>query len=172
MAELPILLYPDPALREVCQSVEEIDDRIRTLAADMVETVHAAPGVGLAASQVGERVRLIVIDLSLGEDSSQLHVLVNPEIVSTEGEEVEASEGCLSFPDIFEIIKRPERVRVRALNLEGKEIFLNGQDRLGRVLLHEIEHLDGKLFVDRLSRLKRELIKRRMKKRSKAAPAA
>lgn len=172
MAELPILLYPDPALRETCQPVENIDDRIRALAADMAETMHAAPGVGLAASQVGERVRLIVVDLSLGEDPAQLHVLVNPEVVSTEGEEVEASEGCLSFPEIFEIIKRPGRVRVRALNLEGTEIYLNGQDRLGRVLLHEIEHLDGKLFVDRLSRLKRELIKRRMKKRSKTAPAA
>lgn len=172
MAELPILIYPDPVLRETCQPVENIDERIRALAADMVETMHAAPGVGLAASQVGERVRLIVVDLSLGEDSSQLHVLVNPEVVSAEGEEVEASEGCLSFPEIFEMVKRPERVRVRALNLEGTEIYLNGQDRLGRVLLHEIEHLDGKLFVDRLSRLKRELIKRRMKKRSKAAPAA
>jgi len=172
MPELPILLYPDPVLRETCQNVEEIDERIRVLAADMVETVHAAPGVGLAASQVGERVRLIVVDLSLGEDPAQLHILVNPEIVSTEGEEVEASEGCLSFPDIFEIIKRPARVRVRALSPEGKEIFLNGQDHLGRVLLHEIEHLDGKLFVDRLSRLKRELIKRRIKKRSKPAPAA
>ena len=172
MAELPILLYPDPALRETCQLIEDIDERIRTIAADMVETVHAAPGVGLAAPQVGELVRLVVVDLSVGEDSSQLHVLVNPDIVSTEGEEVEANEGCLSFPDIFEMIKRPERVHVRALNIEGKEILFNAQDRLGRVLLHEIEHLDGKLFVDRLNRLKRELIKRRMKKRIKASPAA
>lgn len=172
MAELPILLYPDPMLRETCLSVENIDDHIRALAADMVETAHAAPGVGLAAPQVGERVRLIVVDLSVGEDPGQLHVLVNPEIVSTDGEEVEANEGCLSFPEIFEMIKRPERVNIRALNLEGKEIYLKGQDRLGRVLMHEIEHLDGKLFVDRLSRLKRELIKRRLKKSSKSAPAA
>ncbi len=170
MAELRILTYPDPMLRKKCRPVVDIDGRIRQLASDMVAAVHAAPGVGIAAPQVGEILRLVVIDLSLGEDPDQLHVLVNPEVESVEGEEIEADEGCLSLPEIFEKIARPERVRVGALNLEGREILLDAQGRLARVLQHEIEHLDGKLLLDRLNRVKRELIKRRLKKLAKAAP--
>jgi peptide deformylase len=171
MAELRILTYPDPMLRKKCRPVEEIDGRIKQLVSDMVEAVHDAPGVGLAAPQVGEALRLVVVDLSIGEDPDQLHVLVNPEVEALEGEEIEADEGCLSLPEIFEKITRPERARVRALNLEGREILLDAQGRLARVLQHEIEHLDGKLFLDRLTRVKRELIKRRLKKLAKAAPA-
>ncbi len=171
MAELRILTYPDPMLRKKCRPVEEIDGRIKQLVADMVEAVHAAPGVGLAAPQVGEALRIVVVDLSIGEDPDQLHVLVNPEVESLEGEEIEVDEGCLSLPEIFEKITRPERARVRALNLEGREILLDARGRLARVLQHEIEHLDGKLLLDRLTRVKRELIKRRLKKLAKAAPA-
>ncbi|MFC1492213.1 peptide deformylase [Nitrospinota bacterium] len=172
MAQLPILVYPDPVLREKCRAVEDIDDRIRGLVSDMTETVHGAPGVGLAAPQVGETLRIVVVDLSIGEDPDQLHVLVNPEIDLVEGKETEGEEGCLSLPEIFEKVKRPNRVRVRALNLKGKGIVLDTEGKLARVLHHEIEHLDGKLLLDRLNRLKRELVKRRLKKRAKSASVA
>jgi peptide deformylase len=172
MAELEIRTYPDPILREKCRPVENIDESIRALAADMAETAAAAPGVGLAAPQVGETLRLVVIDLSMGEDPDQLHVLVNPEIESTGDEEIEAEEGCLSLPEIFENVTRPARVRVRARNLEGREFILDVDGRLARVLHHEIEHLDGKLLLDRLNRMKRGLIKRHLKKRAKAASAS
>ncbi len=172
MAQLEIRIYPDPILREKCRPVEEIDDQVLRLIADMIETVHGAPGVGLAAPQVGETLRIVVIDISLGEDPDQLHVLINPEVELGEGEEVEMEEGCLSLPEIFEKLKRPGRVRVRALNLKGKEILLDAEGRLSRVLQHEIEHLDGKLLLDRLNRVKRELVKRRLKKRAKSGTPA
>lgn len=172
MSERAIRIYPDPALRGHCLPVEEIDETKRRLALDMVETMHKAPGVGLAAPQVGELVRLIVVDLSIGEDPGQLHVLFNPVIETTAPEMNEAEEGCLSLPEVLEKVIRSERVRVRALNLEGKQVALDAQGKLARVLQHEIDHLDGKLILDHLNRMKRELIKRRLKKRSKTAPVA
>lgn len=171
MAVLAVRLYPDPWLRKKCRTVEDIDERVRALIADLVETVHEVPGVGLAAPQVGEALRLVVVDLSLGEDPGSLHVLVNPEVESAEGEQRE-EEGCLSLPEVAEKVPRPARVRVRALNAEGREILLDGQGVLARVLHHEIEHLDGKLLFDRLNRTKREAIKRRLRKRAKAALAS
>ena len=170
MPELRIRTYPDPILREKCLPVEEIDDRVRDLAAGMAEAMHRAPGVGLAAPQVGESIRLIVVDLSVGQDPAQLHVLVNPEVEVLDGEKFESEEGCLSLPEVLEKVQRFKRVRVRALNLKGKEIVLDAQDRLARVLQHEIEHLDGKLILDHLNRVKRELVKRRLKKRAKMTP--
>jgi peptide deformylase len=172
MAELEIRIYPDPILREVCEPIEEIDEHIRQLAFDMAETTRARPGVGLAAPQVGETIRLVVVDLSIGEDPAQLHILVNPEIEFIGEEEIEAEEGCLSLPEIFEKLTRPARVRMRALNIEGREIVLDADGRLARVLQHEIEHLDGKLLLDHLNRLKRELIKRHLKKRARAVSAS
>jgi peptide deformylase len=170
MPELRICTYPNPILRGKCLPIEEIDDRVRNLAVAMTEAMHGAPGVGLAAPQVGELIRLIVVDLSVGQDPAQLHVLVNPEIEVLEGEKMELEEGCLSLPDVLEKVSRFQRVRVRALNIKGKEIFLDAQGKLARVLQHEIEHLDGKLILDHLNRVKRELIKRRLKKRAKSAP--
>ena len=170
MPELRIHIYPDPILREKCLPIEKIDGRVRNLASGMTEAMHLAPGVGLAAPQVGDLIRLIVVDLSVGQDSAQLHVLVNPEIEVLEGEKVELEEGCLSLPDVLEKVTRFQRARVRALNTKGKEIVLDAQCKLARVLQHEIEHLDGKLILDHLNRVKREFIKRRLKKRSKSAP--
>jgi len=172
MPELEVRIYPDPILREKCHPVEEINEQLRALAANMVETAIAAPGVGLAASQVGEPIRLIVIDLSIGEDPEQLHILLNPEIEIIGKNEIEVEEGCLSLPEIFEKVKRPERIRVRALNLEGKKVILDADGRLARVLHHEVEHLEGKLLIDRLNRMKRGLIKRHLKKRAKSALAS
>ncbi len=169
MPELRILTYPDPILREKCLPVEKIDGWVRNLAAGMAEAMHSAPGVGLAAPQVGELIRLIVVDLSVGQDSDQLHVLINPVIEVLEGEKMELEEGCLSLPEVFEKVNRFQRARVRALNIRGKEIVLDAQGKLARVLQHEVEHLDGRLILDHLNRIKRQLIKRRLKKRSKSA---
>ena len=126
----------------------------------MVETVHAAPGIGLAAPQVGVTKRVIVVDLSVGEDPDALHVLVNPEIMAKEGEAV-CEEGCLSVPEIKEKVARPYRVVVRGLDLEGRTVEIEGEDLLARAFCHEIDHLDGILFVERLSALKRTLIKKK-----------
>ncbi|MGZ5495367.1 MAG: peptide deformylase [Candidatus Aminicenantales bacterium] len=148
--------------------VDGITEEILRLARDMVETVHAAPGVGLAAPQVGVNKRVIVVDLSVGEDRDALYVLINPEIVSKEGESI-AEEGCLSVPDIKEKVARPYRVIARGLDLEGRQVEIEGEDLLARALCHEIDHLDGILFVEKLSALKRTLIKKKFKKKAAAA---
>jgi peptide deformylase len=171
MAVREILIIGDPILARKADPVERIDAEIVRLAKDMVETVHAAPGIGLAAPQVGVGKRVIVVDLSVGEDKDQLHVLVNPEVVAAEGEDV-CEEGCLSVPDIREKVLRPRRVKVRGLDLEGRKVEIEGEDLQARALCHEIDHLDGVLFVDRLSSLKRALIKKKLKKNATAAPRA
>ncbi len=168
MATREILIIGDPLLSRRADPVERIDAEIVRLAQDMVETVHAAPGIGLAAPQVGVGKRVIVVDLSVGEDEDQLHVLVNPEIVAAEGEDI-CEEGCLSVPDIREKVLRPRRVKVRGLDIEGRTVEIEGEDLLARALCHEIDHLDGVLFVDRLSSLKRALIKKKLRKNSAAA---
>jgi peptide deformylase len=171
MAVREILLIGDPILTRKSAPVERVDEEIVRLARDMVETVHAAPGVGLAAPQLGVGKRVIVVDLSVGEDESALHVLVNPEILSKEGEAV-CEEGCLSVPDIREKVSRPYRVVVRGLDLEGRNVEVEGEDLLARALCHEIDHLDGILFVEKLSALKRKLIKKKLKKNAAAAKKA
>jgi peptide deformylase len=171
MAVREILIIGDPILARKADPVERIDAEIVRLAKDMVETVHAAPGIGLAAPQVGVGKRVIVVDLSVGEDKDQLHVLVDPEIVDAEGEDI-CEEGCLSVPDIREKVLRPRRVKVRGLDLEGRTIEIEGEDLLARALCHEIDHLDGVLFVDRLSPLKRALIKKKLKKNAADAHSA
>jgi peptide deformylase len=171
MAVRDILIIGDPILTRRSEPVDEITDDIVRLARDMVETVHAAPGVGLAAPQVGVNKRLIVVDLSVGEDNDSLHVLINPEIVFKEGEAV-CEEGCLSVPDIKEKVARPYRVVARGLDIEGRAVEIEGEDLLARALCHEVDHLDGILFVDKLSSLKRALIKKRLKKSLAAAKAA
>jgi peptide deformylase len=171
MAVREILLIGDPILTRKSAPVERVDEEIVRLARDMVETVHAAPGVGLAAPQLGVGKRVIVVDLSVGEDEGALHVLVNPEILSKEGEAV-CEEGCLSVPDIREKVSRPYRVVVRGLDLEGRNVEVEGEDLLARALCHEIDHLDGILFVEKLSALKRKLIKNKLKKNAAAAKKA
>jgi peptide deformylase len=171
MAIREILIIGDPILTKKATPVEVVDEEVVRLARDMVETVHAAPGVGLAAPQVGVGKRVIVVDLSLGENEDELHVLINPEITATEGEAV-CEEGCLSVPDIREKVARPYRVRVRGLDLRGRPVEVEGEDLLARALCHEIDHLDGILFVEKLSPLKRALIKKKFKKSAAAAKKA
>ena len=168
MAVLEILKYPASALRRKCLPVERVTERIEELARAMLDTLHDAPGVGLAAPQVGENVRLIVVDVSLGKDLKQVYFLINPEIESAEGERI-VEEGCLSLPDVTEKIRRHETVRVRALNLNGEEVVLDAREVLAFVLQHEIDHLDGKLILDHLNKTKRDVVKRRLKKQARAA---
>ena len=171
MAIREIRIVGDPILTRKAEPVEKVDEEIVRLARDMVETVHAAPGVGLAAPQVGVGKRLIVVDLSVGAEASQLIVLANPRIVSKEGEDL-CEEGCLSVPDVREKVVRPWKVVVRGLDLEGREIEVEGEEMLARALCHEIDHLDGVLFVDRLSPLKRALIRKKFRKGSAPAKQA
>jgi peptide deformylase len=163
MALRPIRLYPDPVLREVGRTVETFDDSLRQLAADMIETMHAAPGVGLAAQQVGVPLRLCVVDVSAGQDGSALHVLVNPRVTESEGAEL-GEEGCLSIPGFTEKLERPDRVVVEAVNLENRPVQIVGEGLLARALVHELDHLEGILFVDRLRGLRRERAKRFLKR--------
>ncbi|HEV8579304.1 MAG TPA: peptide deformylase [Thermoanaerobaculia bacterium] len=163
MAILPIRIYPDPVLRVKCRPVEQFDDGLRKLAADMVETMHAAPGVGLAAPQVGVELRLAVVDTSVGEDPSQLKILVNPEIVRREGQEADI-EGCLSLPGINDKVERPLNITVRAQDLAGKPFELPAEGYLARAICHEVDHLDGILFTDHLRGLRRERARRQLKR--------
>ena len=158
--------YPDPVLRNKTAPVERIDNTLDRLIEDMIETMHAAPGVGLAANQVGIPLQLAVIDLSTREDDDQrypLIVIINPEILSFEGSVIE-EEGCLSIPDYAEKVKRAARVKVRAQDRAGKTFEIEAEGLLAKALQHEIDHLNGLLFVDRLSTLKKSIFKRRHRK--------
>ncbi len=166
MAILPIRVYPDPVLRARCREVESFDDELRRLAADMIETVHAAPGVGLAAPQVGVEQRLAVVDVSVGKDRSALKVLVNPELIEEHGREVD-SEGCLSIPGMSEKVPRPTRVRLSAQDLDGEPVEIEAEDFEARAVCHEIDHLNGVLFVDHLRGLRRDRARRQLKKMKK-----
>ena len=163
MAVLPIRIYPDPVLRVKCRPVAAVDDRLRKLAADMVETMHAAPGIGLAAPQVGVEERLAVVDLSVGEDPSQVHVLINPEIVHREGQETEV-EGCLSIPGLTDKVDRPAAVKIKALDLAAKPFEIEAEGWFARALCHELDHLDGVLFIDHLRGLRKERAKRQLRR--------
>ena len=161
MAILDILHYPDKRLRTVAKPVEKVDDSIRKLVEDMFETMYLAPGIGLAATQVDVHQQIIVIDTS--EDKSQPLCLINPEIIAEEGSE-SCDEGCLSVPDIYETVERCEKVTVKALNESGDEYTLEAGELLAVCIQHEIDHLKGKLFVDYLSPLKLQRIKKRLLK--------
>jgi peptide deformylase len=163
MAILPIRIVPDPVLRARCAEVEQFDAALRRLAADMVETMHAAPGVGLAAPQVGEPRRLMMVDLSVGEDPEQLRVFVNPRIAAREGSVAE-TEGCLSIPGVSDKVVRPQRVRVEAQDLDGNPFALDAEDWLARAICHEVDHLDGVLFIDHLHGLRRERARRQLRR--------
>lgn len=164
MALLPILRYPDPRLHTRAKPVGAVDAAVRKLAADMAETMYAAPGIGLAATQVDVHVRLLVLDIS--EDKSALQVFINPEILWREGE-CEGEEGCLSVPGIYETVKRSERIRVKALGLDGKAFELDADGLLAVCIQHEIDHLEGKVFIEYLSRLKLSRIKAKLAKQSR-----
>ncbi len=160
MAILELLHYPDDRLRTVARPITVVDDRIRQIAKDMAETMYAAPGIGLAATQVNIHERMILVDVS--EDQSELKVLINPEVVDASDEKKVFQEGCLSVPGIFDDVERPDRIRVRALNEHGQTIEFDADGLLSVCIQHEIDHLDGKVFVDYLSRLKQGRIKTKM----------
>ena len=164
MALRPIVKFGHPLLHAPSAPVGNIDGEIRTLVQDMVETMYAAPGIGLAAPQIAVPLRVIVIDLSSGQDPKQLIKLVNPEFVEKEGEQ-QHDEGCLSVPGYGGSPVRPARVTVKGLDLDGHERVYTGTELLARAFCHEIDHIDGLLFVDRLTPLKRDLLKRKLKKR-------
>lgn len=161
MAILSILEFPDPRLRTKAAPVEQVDDALRRLIDDMFETMYAAPGIGLAATQVDVHKRLLVADVSADKD--QPHVLVNPEIIERDGVEV-TEEGCLSVPGFYEPVERAERIRVRAQNRDGETYEMDAEGLLAVCIQHEMDHLEGKLFVDYLSEMKRQRIRKRLLK--------
>lgn len=163
MAVRRILTYPDTVLRERAEAVTNIDGKTQELIDDMIETMYQAPGVGLASNQVGEPCRIILWDTSAKDEPNDLIVLINPEIVETDGLVV-YEEGCLSVIDYAADVKRAERITVKGLDREGNPVLLKKEGLPAIVLQHEIDHLDGMLFIDRISTLKRELYKRRLKK--------
>ena len=166
MAKLPILLYPSPIIRKQSLPITAIDGELQRFIDDMVETMYAAPGMGLAAPQVGTLKRVIVLDPSDDRASRRPLALINPVLVAREGQVVE-EEGCLCIPDLNEPVSRFNQVVVKAYDRNEKEIILEGADLLARILQHEIDHLDGVLFIDRLSTAKRLLLKRQLKKAAK-----
>ncbi|MDP9038680.1 MAG: peptide deformylase [Acidobacteriota bacterium] len=161
-----IVKYPDPVLARPCAPVTVFDAELRTLVHEMFESMYAAQGIGLAAPQIGISRRITVIDVSFRKDPKDKLVLINPEVLDARGKQVE-EEGCLSLPDIREKVQRAEWVTVRAQNERGEWFEVDGDELLARALLHEIDHLNGVLFIDRISRLKRELVLRRIKKLQK-----
>jgi peptide deformylase len=163
----PITLYGNPVLETPAKTVTEFNDDLKKLVEDMFESMYAAHGVGLAAPQIGISKRITVIDISFKEDPNAKLVLVNPEIIHTEGRQ-RGSEGCLSLPDFREDVTRPNRVTVRAQDLEGKWFEHTGEELLARALMHETEHLQGKLYISHISRLKRDLMTRKIRKLMRA----
>ncbi|MFU8876862.1 MAG: peptide deformylase [Wenzhouxiangellaceae bacterium] len=161
MTQLTILTLPDPRLRRVARPVETVNDEVRQLADDMLETMYAARGIGLAATQVNRDLRLLVMDLS--EDHDQPHVLINPEILDREGSQI-CEEGCLSVPGEYAEVERAEKIRVATLDRDGNRQEFEADGLLAVCIQHEIDHLDGKVFVDYLSPLKRRMIEKRLKK--------
>ena len=167
MAVLPILRFPDQRLHTVAKPVETFDDSLRRLVSDMAETMYAAPGIGLAATQVDAHVRVIVIDIS--ETKDQLQVFVNPELVSASDDRKVCEEGCLSVPGFYENVERPDRVRVRARDEHGTEFTLDAEGLLAVCIQHEMDHLKGRVFVQYLSRLKQYRIRAKLLKQDREA---
>ncbi len=160
---LEIMVFGNPVLAEKAQEIKDIDEELCLLAQNMIHTMHAAPGIGLAAPQVNRSVKLITIDLSVGEKDDNVIILINPEILSSDGEDI-LEEGCLSVPEINEKVSRPTRVVVKGIDIEGDEKIIESSGLLARVLCHEIDHLHGKLFIDHLSPLKKNIIKKKLRK--------
>lgn len=168
MTILNILHFPDPRLRNIARPVKQVDDTIRKLADDMLETMYAAPGIGLAATQVNVDKRVIVIDVS--EDKDKPLYLINPEILELEGVE-EMEEGCLSIPGVYEMVQRADKARIRSLDRDGQPFEMEASGLLAVCIQHEIDHLDGKLFVDYISQLKRTRIRKKLEKEQRQSAA-
>ena len=167
----PLVILPDPVLRQVSAPVERVDDDLRRLADDMLETMYDAPGIGLAAIQIGVPLRLLVIDLAKEDQPKEPHVVVNPRIVAS-GDEVSVyEEGCLSIPDYYAEVERPATVTVAYLDRDGKERTLQADGLMATCLQHEIDHLNGVLFIDHISKLKRDMVVRKFRKLAKDKPA-
>ena len=163
MAVLPVRIHPDPILRVKCPRVESFDAQLARLAVDMIETMHSAPGIGLAAPQVGVELRLVVVDISAGAEEEALHVLVNPEVMQETGQTTEL-EGCLSIPGVTEKVTRPAKIRLRAQDLEDGPLELEAQGLLARAICHEVDHVNGILFLDRLVGLRRQRARRQLRR--------
>ncbi|HEY0920560.1 peptide deformylase [Devosia sp.] len=172
MAKRPILVLPDARLRAVADPIEEIDDTIKQLAHDMLETMYAAPGIGLAATQLGELRRLVVMDLAKEDEAPAPIVMVNPEILRFSEETVVTEEGCLSIPELYYDVERPAEITVRYTDLDGSVIERDAGERLAICIQHEIDHLDGVLYIDYLSRLKRDRVLKKFQKAEKLARRA
>ncbi len=168
MALLSILTYPDPRLREIARPVVVVDDSIRKIVEDMAETMYFAPGIGLAATQVGIALRIFVVDVATESEQSNLRVFINPQIIERRGKHV-YKEGCLSFPDVAEEVKRAQFVRVRALDRDGRIFELAADDLLAVAIQHEADHLDGILMIDQVSSFARRRIGRKLAARTRAA---
>jgi len=167
MALLTLVKYPDPRLHEPCEPIDVFDGNLRQLADDMVETMRAEAEIGLAAPQIGEGVRLTVVDVSAGTDPEQLIRIVNPKVEVEEGE-LREDEGCLSFPDMILVVPRPARVEISGQDFDGNPVSIEAEGLLARCLHHEIDHLDGILFLERVSPLKRDMARRKIAKRIRA----
>jgi len=172
MAKREILVLPDPRLRQVADPIGTIDDSIRTLAADMLETMYDAPGIGLAATQLGEMKRIVVMDLAKEGEKPAPIVMINPEILKYSDDTVTSEEGCLSIPEIYYEVERPADLTVRYTDLDGKTVDLDASDRLAVCIQHELDHLDGVLYIDYLSRLKRDRVLKKFQKADKLAKKA
>ena len=166
MALLTVLCYPDPRLHKVAKPVAQVDARVKKIVADMADTMYEAPGVGLAATQVDIHERIVVIDVS--DEQNELMVFINPEIIWASAETKSWREGCLSVPEFYDEVERPAQIRLKALDLDGKEFEIEADGLLAVCLQHELDHLQGKVFVEYLSLLKRTRISQKMKKRAKA----
>ena len=164
MSKLEILTFPNKFLTQPTKPLESIDDHVQEMIANMASTMYEAPGIGLAAIQVGWDKSLLIYDISPPEEKRELNVIVNPKIIEREGEFLSEDEGCLSVPDFRSDVKRASRILVEGLDREGNPLRVNAEGLLAIVLQHEIDHLNGTLFIDRISALKREMYKRRMKK--------
>jgi peptide deformylase len=169
MALREILVVPDPILKQVSKPVETVDDDLRALMDDMLETMYAAPGIGLAAIQVGVAKRVIVMDIARPEQDQAPRFFVNPEILWASEETLPYEEGCLSVPEIYDEVERPARVKIRYLNYQGETVEEDAEGLFAVCIQHEMDHLDGVLFIDHLSRLKREQAVKKVKKQAKAA---
>ena len=169
MALREILVVPHPVLKQVSQPVDKVDDELRALMDDMLETMYDAPGIGLAAIQIGVPKRVIVMDLARPEEEPQPRYYVNPEILWASEETAPYEEGCLSVPEIFDEVERPARVKLRYLNYQGEQIEEDAEGLFAVCIQHEMDHLEGVLFIDHLSRLKREQAIKKVKKQAKAA---
>ncbi|MEW6051497.1 MAG: peptide deformylase [Candidatus Zixiibacteriota bacterium] len=163
MAERPIVKYGDPVLREISRPVETVDQGVKDLVSDMTDTLNQAQGLGLAAVQIGVPRRVFLVDLSAVDINESLRVFINPEIVSTSGA-IELEEGCLSFPGIYQKIVRPAHVTIRALDVNGQSFEMTARGMVARAILHEYDHLEGKLFIDYISPIARTLLKGRLKR--------